>query len=212
MTGDWPAGITIRVEGTVASRFSQRTFRIAEADITGGPVAPLPDACPDRDRSGDRGGRRHSCDRLGTVVGAPDQLTDGLGVTIDDGSGPVRPSIGPDAASDMAIGSGMLATVTGPLGQRDSTGTGSAGYRIQSTLPGEFEIAAEPDPDAHRSLESDPDPPATTTPAPTATATRDPDPTTDPDPDSHAHRPRRQALTPSPTPSGASHRSITLAQ
>ena len=150
VTGDWPAGTSIRVEGTVASRFSQRTFRIAEADITGGPVAPLPDAVRIATGAATESVEGIRVTVSGTVVGAPDQLTDGLGVTIDDGSGPVRAVIGPDAAGGMAIGSGMLATVTGPLGQRDSTGTGSAGYRIQATLPGELELGPSPTADAHR--------------------------------------------------------------
>jgi hypothetical protein len=125
----------------------------------------------------------------GTVAGAPDQLTDGLGLTIDDGSGPVRAVIGPDAAGGMTITSGMVATVTGPLGQRDSTGTGSAGYRIQATSAGELELAPTPTPTAT------PTPTPTPTPAPTMTPT----PTSTPAP----------TFAPTPTPSATSTPSTT---
>ena len=37
----------------------------------------------------------------GTIIGAPDQLTDGVGVTLDDGSGTVRAVIGPVAVGDF---------------------------------------------------------------------------------------------------------------
>ena len=38
VTGSWPAGTTVTVEGSVESRFSQRTLRIAEAGSIAGPV------------------------------------------------------------------------------------------------------------------------------------------------------------------------------
>ena len=118
---------------------------------------------------------------------APDQLTDGLGVTLDDGSGTVRAVIGPDAADGQSLASGMVATISGPLGQRDSSGTGTAGYRVHVTLPGELELAPAPTPSP------------VPTPSPTATADRDarpvghtepePDCNLDPDPDAR-RRPR----------------------
>ncbi len=43
-TGGWPAGTTVRVEGTVSSRFSQRTLRISETALTRGPSATIPGA------------------------------------------------------------------------------------------------------------------------------------------------------------------------
>ena len=130
---------------------------------------------------------------IGTVVGSPDQLTDGLAVTIDDGSGPLRAVIGPDALGGQTIASGMVATVTGPLGQRDSSGTGTGGYRIQATLDGELGLATPtptPTPTPSASVlptptaptatptpTSVPAPTATSTPRPTATPTPTPIPT-----------------------------------
>ena len=150
VAGDWPAGTAVEVDGTVSSRFAQRTLRISEAGVVGGNSVGLPAAVHISTGAATEVMEGVRVTVSGSVSGAPDQLTDGLGVTIDDGSGPVRTVIGPDAAAGLTITSGMIATVTGPLGQRDSTGTGSAGYRIQATLPDELELRrADADPDGH---------------------------------------------------------------
>ena len=41
VTGSWPAGTTVTVEGSVGSRFSQRTLRIAEAGLACRTQSPL---------------------------------------------------------------------------------------------------------------------------------------------------------------------------
>jgi len=121
----------------------------------------------------------------GTTVGSPSALADGLGVTVDDGAGQVRAVIGPEALAGQAVPNGTSVVVTGPLGQRDSSGTGAEGYRVHATLAGELEIVTpEPTPT--------PIPSPTPTPAPTATPT--PTPSASPTPTS-TPRP-----TPTPTP------------
>ncbi len=165
VTGTWPAGMTVTVQGSVGSRFSQRTLRIAEAALEAGPVVDLPGPLATTTGAATEPLEGVRVVASGTVLGAPDQLADGLGVTLDDGSGPVRAVVGPDAAAGRTIASGMVATVSGPLGQRDSSGTGSAGYRIQATLPGELELAPPPTPTP------------TVTPTPTATPAPTPAPT-----------------------------------
>ena len=99
----------------------------------------------------------------GPITGSPDDLADGLAITIDDGSGPVRAVIGPEALAGWTPAAGLIATVTGPLGQRDSSGTGIGGYRIHATLAGELELASPP-----------PTASPTPTPAPTATPASSP--------------------------------------
>ena len=59
---------------------------------------------------------------------------------MDDGTGPVRVIVGPAALGGLDPGRGDAVTATGPLGQRDSGGTGLAGYRLYATLPGELVI------------------------------------------------------------------------
>jgi hypothetical protein len=162
VTESWPAGTTVVLRGSLASRFSQRSLKLAESTIervgsTGLPAASFV-------LTGDAGepleGARITV--TGTITGSPDTLADGVGITIDDGTGGVRAVVGPEAVAGQAIGSGMTATVSGPLGQRDSSGTGTAGYRIHATLDGEL-VVAEPTP--------------TPTPTPGATPSPTPSPT-----------------------------------
>ena len=87
-------------------------------------------------------------------------------------------------------------TVTGPLGQRDTTGTGSTGYRVLVTDPASISIAVPPAP--------------TPTPAPSATPTAEPPsaravwhPDARADPDSAPSPTPTPAATPSPTPTPA---------
>jgi hypothetical protein len=131
----WPAGTTVTVAGEIASRFGQRTLRISEADLVRGADASLPAVQPiDTGAAGETDeGRR--VEVSGTVTASPDELSDGLGITVDDGTGPVRAVIGPAALDGRTIKTGLVVTVRGPLGQRDSSGTGTAGYRVHATLP-----------------------------------------------------------------------------
>jgi uncharacterized protein YdeI (BOF family) len=171
--GSWPAGTTITVRGTIASRFALRTLKCAEPEIERGPDGDLPAASSIATGEATESHEGSRVSVTGTIDGAPDQLTDGLGITIDDGSGPVRAVIGTDAASGQAITSGQMATVSGPLGQRDSSGTGAAGYRIHATMAGELTVAA-PTPT--------PTPTPSPTPSPTPTPSTTPSPTPTPDP------------------------------
>jgi hypothetical protein len=188
----WAAGTTIRATGEVGSRFSQRTLRISEAGIVMISTATLP--IPMSRATGASGeadeGRRVTV--AGTVIGSADELADGLGVTVDDGSGPIRVVIGPDALAGRVIANGMSATVTGPLGQRDSSGTGTAGYRIHATLPGELDLVS-PSPS--------PTPTPSPTPAPTATPIGTTAPTPTPTPSSGSTP--TPAPTPTPTPASS---------
>ena len=134
VVGRWPAGTSVRLTGSMSSRFGQRVIRVAEADIvdtgSGDPPASVSVA------TGDAGeiyeGLRVVA--AGTVTAAPDVLADGLGVTIDDGSGPIRAVIAPDAVAGRTIKTGVRLIVTGPLGQHDSSGAGTSGYRVHVTL------------------------------------------------------------------------------
>ncbi len=195
VTGIWPAGTTISVEGSLASRYSQRTLRISEASIKGGPAAGLPAATGVS--TGDAGesleGRRVIV--TGAVAGSPDQLADGLAITVDDGSGPLRAVIGPDALAGRTIASGVLATVTGPLGQRDSSGTGAGGYRVQATIDGELSLTTPtptPTPTPN---------PASPSPMPTAAPTATPTPIVAPTPTpAPTTTPTSTAANPTPAP------------
>ena len=62
-------------------------------------------------------------------------------MTIDDGSGPVRVVITPTAMEGRALAIGSSIIATGPLGQRDSSGTGLEGYRAYVTHAADLSVA-----------------------------------------------------------------------
>ena len=106
----------------------------------------------------------------GVVVEAPSALSDGLGVTIDDGSGALRIVVGAVAQAAATIRTGDTITAVGPLGQRDSSGTGLAGYRLHATLPGELAVSALPSPSVAPSASPAPTPQPSAQPTPSATS------------------------------------------
>ena len=155
-----PAGTTIRVSGTLDTRFAQRVLRMTEAAIEVGPTGELPAAPDVATGSADESREGSRITIRGTVDGTPGALSDGLGLTVDDGSGPVKAVIGPEAIGPVAPTSGDLVVVRGPLGQRDSSGTGTEAYRVYAMLAGDFEIlrAAGAHADAERLGHGDAEP------------------------------------------------------
>ena len=183
VVGAWPAGTLVTVQGTIGSRFAQRTIRAAESAVTHGATGALPAALSidTGDAAESNEGRRVTVS--GTVSGPLDSLADGLGINVDDGSGVVRAVIAAEALAGQTVLAGMTATVSGPLGQRDSSGTGMSGYRVYATLAGELSLTAP---------EPTPTPTSTPTPTPTPTPTATPTPSPTPTPTPTA--------TPTPTP------------
>jgi Lamin Tail Domain len=174
----WPAGTTVTLSGTIASRYAQRTLDADESSIVSGPIGTLP---PPIDVAAGAVGESLEGTRVriaGTISGPTDQLSDGIAVNVDDGTGVIRAVMGPDALGTLVPVAGSAIVATGPLGQRDSSGTGMSGYRIHATLPGEIAIATpQPTPTPSPSPTPTPTPTATSTPGPTPSAT--PAPTSD---------------------------------
>src|SRR6185295_17187721 len=133
VVGTIAAGTAIVLNGTLDSRYAQRTIRASEADlvIVGQPGVPVPVSIAIGDALEPFEGQRVSVS--GSVVGGSDALADGLAVSVDDGSGSVRVVVTPPALGDRSLPAGTIVDVAGPLGQRDSSGTGTSGYRIYVT-------------------------------------------------------------------------------
>jgi outer membrane biosynthesis protein TonB len=182
------AGTSIAVEGTLGSYFSLRVVNVPAATIEIIDSASLPD--PLGSTTGAAGesleGIRLAVE--GTVSESPSALSDGLGVTIDDGSGPLRLVVSALAQAGQPIATGDHVSAVGPLGQRDSSGTGLAGYRVHATLPGELIVIAPATPT--------PTPPGTPAPSPSATPAPTPPPGATPTPVPSA----QPTPSPSPTP------------
>ena len=74
----------------------------------------------------------------GTVQGSPTTLTSGLAFDVDDGSGPIRVVVGTSTGIDPAAWhSGAALELVGVAGQRDSSGSGTDGYRFFPRDPGD---------------------------------------------------------------------------
>jgi uncharacterized protein YdeI (BOF family) len=130
--GTFDRGERLRLTGSVDDRFSQRTLRVDAVDVVhlGSGSEPAPVSAP-------TGGIGEALEaRLvavsGAIQGSPSTLTGGLAFDLDDGSGPVRLLVGTVTAIDVtAWTSGTVVEVVGIVGQRDSSGTGTTGYRVQ---------------------------------------------------------------------------------
>ena len=153
-----PAGTMVRLVGTIDERYAARTLRSTVATIVILGTQALPDPRLQATGSIDEQVEALRVAVAGITVGSATTYADGLGYVIDDGTGQVRVIVSPTAFGGPSIPSGAAVSVVGPVGQRDSTGTGLSGYRIHATLDGEFVVHAAPSP----------------TPGPTATATASP--------------------------------------
>ncbi len=143
-------GDRIDAVGTVEDRYAQRTLRVG-ADglgVEGASTEPEPVTAATGDV-----GEAFECRLVavsGAIQGAPSTLSSGLAFEIDDGTGAVRVLVA--AGSGIETTSwlrGAWLTVVGVVGQRDSSGTGAAGYRVQPRDPGDvraLEPSASPSP------------------------------------------------------------------
>ena len=198
VAGSWPAGSDDHGRG-----FAIESVFTANAAGLGGGSQPGSDRPTFRRRpfspTGAAGeaaeGRRVFA--IGTVVGSPDQLADGLAITIDDGSGPLRAVIGPDALGGQAIASGMLGDGDRPArsarqlrdGHRRLPDPGDARWRARARDAG-----ADAHTDAHAERRPSRRPPASATPTPTPACRHRP-------PRRRHCRPATPTATPAPTPS-----------
>jgi uncharacterized protein YdeI (BOF family) len=134
--GGFPRGVTLRVIGVLDDRFSQRTIRTEGARVTvvGQNVEPTAQQSATGAIGEDDEGEL--VDVSGIIAGAPTLLTTGVAVDIDDGSGAVRVLAGNVTGIDT---SGWIRDAAlhlrGVVGQRDSSGSGTAGYRVQPRDP-----------------------------------------------------------------------------
>lgn len=157
-------GEHLRLSGVIDDRFAQRTLRVEAADIVRlgtapDPAPPIPAAT---------GFVAESLEGVlarvaGTIVGPASTLTTGVAFDLDDGSGPVRLVVGTATAIDSAAwGDGTVLDLVGVVGQRDATGSGVAGYRVQPRDPADVVSVGAPPPPT-------PEPSVAPTPAPSAT-------------------------------------------
>jgi Lamin Tail Domain len=204
------AGTLLMAAGTLDDRFAERTLRVNLADLAQLGAGTLPEAWLSATGAIGEAVEGSRVVVAGVTAGAPTDLADGLGLMVDDGSGQVRVIVAPPALAGSSVPSGTSVVAIGPVGQRDSSGTGFAGYRIHVTQPGDFQILPAPTasptiaptvaPSPTLSSAPSPTAPPTATPAPSAAATPSatpgPAPTATPRPSATP----RPTATPSPGP------------
>ncbi len=182
-----PAGTRIVVSGTLDTRYAQRTLRIREADLVAAGDAGLPVAEPVTTGAAGEAFEGWRVAAEGAIVGGVDTLADGYAVSVDDGTGPVRVVVDPAALGARSLASGTIIRAVGPLGQRDSSGTGSTGYRLYVTRAGDLDVvpplpSPTPTPTPSASPAPSPTAPPAPSPSPSASVAPEPSPTTDPSP------------------------------
>ena len=163
--GSFTRGDHLIVTGTVDDRFAQRTIRAAGSDlvITGIGGDPDPVTSPTGSVGESLEGRLVRIQ--GSIAGSPTSLSGGLAFDVDDGSGAVRVVVGTATGIDVAGWTdGVAVRVVGVAGQRDSSGTGTSGYRVQPRAANDVEVL----------------PTASPTPSPTASGSPGPQPTPTP--------------------------------
>ncbi len=163
----WPAGTVVRATGVTGSRFGQVVLRLAATDLAhlGATTSPTPLVLATGSIDESVEGLR--VEVAGMTIGSPSALADGTGLWVDDGSGQVRAIVSPEALAGSSLPGGTLVRLRGPVGQRDSSGTGIGGYRIHVTEPGDLEVVEPPVPSAAPS----PTPPVTPAPTPSPSPT-----------------------------------------
>lgn len=183
--GVFARGQLLRVAGTVDDRYSQRTIRASAAQVTplGTGSEPLPlDSDTGSVGEPDEG---QLVELTGLITSAATSLSTGVAWDVDDGTGPIRVLIGTTSGIDTTGWQrGVGLTVVGVVGQRDSSGSGTAGYRVQPR-------------DAADLIEVEP----AATPTPTPTPTPRPSPTPSATPGLTATPHPTSSVTPSPRPS-----------
>ena len=143
--GSFARGEHVLVSGTVDDRFAQRTLRAATVAARSGPAAPEPMVRSTGSVNEDVEGRLVRVEAM--IEGGSTALSGGLAFDVDDGTGVARVVVGTTTGIDTSGWiDGRRVIVVGVVGQRDSSGTGSSGYRVQPRDPADVAVLPAPSP------------------------------------------------------------------
>jgi hypothetical protein len=186
-SGEWPsiaAGTDVTAAGTLETRYSLLTLRVGDAsaiNVIGS--GELPGALPMLTGEIGESVESQLVTVQASVTDGPSTLTDGFSTAVDDGSGSLRviASAVIGIIAD-ALARGALVQLTGVVGQRDTSGTGLAGYRLHLRGPADVVELQTPSPSPSPTVQPTATASAQPSPAPTSTAmpTPDPSPTASP--------------------------------
>ena len=160
--GSFTRGEHVLVSGTVDDRFAQRTLRAASVAARSGPAAPEPVMRSTGAVNEEVEGRLVRIEA--TIEGGSTALSGALAFDVDDGTGVARVVVATTTGIDISGWiDGRRVMVVGVVGQRDSSGTGSSGYRVQPRDPADVALLPAPSPSMSQSP-----PPQQTSPSPSA--------------------------------------------
>ena len=172
--GSFPRGVELRVSGTVDDRYSQRTIRSDSAGIVIVGSATEPAAASSATGLVGEALEGRLVRLSGEVTSSLDTLTTAIALDLDDGSGPARIVVGTTTGIDTSLWArGVRLTLIGIVGQRDSSGSGTAGYRVQPRDAADILVVEPP---ATPSPTTSPEPTVTSTPSPSGTPNASPSP------------------------------------
>jgi hypothetical protein len=164
--GSFERGFQVRLTGELDDRFSQRTLRVDGADLV--LLGSAPDPGPQPAATGAIGESLEGelVRVTGTIAGSATALTTGLAYDLDDSSGVTRLVVATTSEIDTTDWeAGTTVDLVGVVGQRDSTGSGTTGYRVQPRDAGDVRsVTAAPSATPQPSGETSPDPSASPSP------------------------------------------------
>jgi len=184
--GAFARGDQVLITGSIGDRYAQRTMRSSAAEMTVLGAGSDPTPCPtDTGAIGDA----TECELVelsASIVSAPTSLSSGIAFDVDDGSGSVRVLVALGTGIDTAGWvRGAHLSLIGVAGQRDSSGTDIAGYRVMPRDTGDILELMPP-----------------TTPSPSPSASPSSTPTPEPGSPTPSSSPsQRTSGSPSATPS-----------
>jgi hypothetical protein len=159
--GVFGRGERLRVTGTVDDRYAQRTIRAGADSITALGVGVEPSGTDAATGSIGEPFEGRLVEISGVISSSVTTLSTGMAWDVDDGSGAIRVLIGMTTGIDTSPWArGATVRLIGVVGQRDSSGTGTSGFRVQPRDPVDI-----------LSIEPPATPSPTPTPEPTTTAT-----------------------------------------
>ena len=143
--GSFARGERVLVTGTIDDRFAQRTLRSSTVAVQAGSEPPTP--APVGTGAVNEVVEGRLVRVAATIDGGPTTLSGGLAFDVDDGSGVARVVVGSATGIDVAGWvDGRRISLVGVVGQRDSSGTGASGYRVQPRDSADVELLALPSP------------------------------------------------------------------
>jgi hypothetical protein len=164
--GTYARGELLRVTGTVDDRYAQRTIRATADMVVSLGTGSDPLAVDAATGSIGEGVEGRLVEVTGVITSSVTTLSSGLAWDVDDGTGASRVLVGTATGIDTSSWTrGVGLTLIGVVGQRDSSGSGTSGYRVQPRDAADI-LAVEPTPTSQPTASPAPSSSPSTTPAP----------------------------------------------